>query len=460
MTYYYDLSQKLLSPGHDEKCLKWCEHILRFTLVDREEVLTENILSPFPIPSLPNVILGMVVSCLNRAELLNLIAVYPSLADHRFLAESMEISPSLDSIRLCTVTLPDVVKEVTCIGTTVTSPDFRNMMLDAYWKGLLSSSSLEKLATDDMTVLRDVELSTTLTTLTIEERENTSPQMRGINMCGVRLPHSVTNFRLIGSHLRPNDFRPQGGAFYFLISHHLPSVTSLTMRPCPCKEFWDNVNQSFYEKITHLSVNMEYDSFFPLSLTKKLGTLVFSGGIDYFTNFMHNVTLHSLRAFEYQQNPMDRVSSILKALLPVAPMVKILSLTAGIFIHKGRISVLEAYALQSFEYIRVRYCSLTNNLPFFLFLIPRVKCFDIFSHLKVRFDESGVIQVDDDAFFLLKDIVLQHGGRVDILYLSRNAHRSPLGVLRASCRVRVLCDTLFDFGKVVRNHPLLFAHDF
>ena len=161
--------------------------------------------STFPIASLTDVVLGMVVSYLNRQELLNVIVVYPSLADHRFQAESLEISPSLDSIRLCTVALPNAVKKIACIGTTVTSPDFRNMMLHAYWKALFSSTSLEEFATDDITVVGDVELSTTLTTFIIEEREDISPPMRGINMNGLRLPHSVTNFRLNipGSHLRP-----------------------------------------------------------------------------------------------------------------------------------------------------------------------------------------------------------------------------------------------------------------
>lgn len=231
------------------------------------------------------------------------------------------------------------------------------------------------------------------------------------------------------------------------------------MRPCPCKEFWDNVNPRFYEKITHLSVNLNHGSFFPLSLTKKLVTLIYSGCIDYFTNIMQNASLHCLRAFEYQRNPMDRVSSILQALLSVAPNVKILSLTAGSFIHRGRIRILEAFSLQMFEYIRVRYCSLTNNFQFLLFLIPRVKCFDIFSNIKVRYDESGVRQVDDEIFFRLEDIVVQYGGRVEILHLNRNAHHSPLGVLHSSCRVRVLCDTMFDFREVLRDHPLFISDD-
>lgn len=206
---------------------------------------------------------------------------------------------------------------------------------------------------------------------------------------------------------------------------------------------------------------MTTGSDFPLSRTKKLETLVFSGNMHTFGKIMRGVTLSSLKAFEYQYNPSFPVSSISSHILTACPGVKYLSLHFAHFLDGGRVSSMDMDFMQRFDYFRVRYFHLTifNNLPFLLKLIPRVKCFDLFSDVKVRVDELHVAHVDDDAVFSLRSRVIETGGSVEILYLDRVPRVSPFGGLLSRCRVRVICDPLFNFESVLRNHPLFFLHE-
>lgn len=435
--------------------------------MDTTEDAPQNTRSTFPLPRLPDVVLEMVVSNLNAEETLRLLTGCPSLVYRRFPITCLDMRPNLDSIRLCMVALPNSVKEITCIGTTVISAGFLNIMRDACWSGLLSSTSLEKLTTDDVGIISGIHLSTSLTTLKIEEKILASPPIRGMSMEGIHMPHSVTTlcldveYRAFFPSLSPYEFSPRNGNFFFDISRHFPSVTSLTMRPCPCKEFWDSFDDRYFEKIAHLSLKMTNGSYFPLSRTKKLETLVFSGIMEVFVKMMRGVTLSSLTAFEYEFNQSFPVSSISGTLLTAAPNVKYLSLHFAHFLESGRVSSMDMDFLQRFDYFRVRHFHLTifHNLPFLLQLIPRVKCFDVFSDVKVRADEFNVMHVDDDAIFSLQSEVIEAGGSVEISHLHRVPRVSPFGGLLSRCRVRVICDQQFNFESVLRDHPLLFRHE-
>lgn len=388
-----------------------------------------------------------------------MLTVFPTLAKHRCRMKSIEISPRLESIRLCMVTIPNFVEEITCIGVAGASAELRNTMSNI-WTRLLSSTSLKKLVTDDISVLRGVHLSNSLTAVRIEE-DRASPPMREINMDGIRLPNSVTEFRvnLVYSHVSPEDFRPQGGAFFFDISRHLPSLSSLTLRPCPCREFWTNVDPHFFQSIAHLSIRTGHGSFFPLSLTANLQTLVFSGPLGMLKNMMENVTLPSLKALDCQNYWINDVISLSQILLS-APEVKILSLQYCSFVNGSRMNMSEAHCMQKLEYLRVGFFSLSEkNVPSLLYFIRRFKCFDLFCNLKVWIDEQGVWQIHDTAMILMESAVMESGGRVEIVHLEKSARGTFFGTLTSRCLVRVLFDQTFNFENILQDHPLLFVCD-
>ena len=429
--------------------------------MEKEEATHQKAQSTSAPPAVPGLVLETLASYLDPQDLLNMLTVFPKLATQRFPIKSIKIAPALDSIRLCMVTIPNLVEEITCIGVAGASEELKNTM-GHIWTSLLSSTSLKKLVTDNIRVLLPgVHLSSSLTTLRIEENFMASPPMREINMDGIRFPASVTEFSVDVDihHIRPNDFRPTGGTCFFDISHHLPSLTSITLRPCPSRDFWTHVDPSFLHKITHLSIRLEPDSFFPLSLTPNLQTLVYSGTMADLLNMMENQTFSSLKALEYHNYWMSDRTPLSQILLS-APELKILSLHHSSFVHRGRFNTQEAHFMQNLDYFRVRYFNLNEEkIPFLRCLIPRLKCFDLFCDLMVKIDEN-VRHIDDPAFTLLETAVGEHGGHVEIVHLENNPRRTPFGVLTSRCHVRVLRDQTFNFESILRDHPLLFASKF
>lgn len=446
--------------GHNETIQHWYEHVLRFNLVHKKEEALGNTRDPL----LPDVALDMVVSNINKEDLMNLLAVHPSLAHRLYPINFLEINPSLDSIRLCMVANPNLVKEVKFVNVGMAASGLQTVMREHYWVKFLSSARLKILTIDDITVIRDIELTATLTTVKIEDEITACARdVMCIDMNGINLPKSVTNFRVkaVESRPAPFDFRPPShnrppGKLYFDISHHLPSVTSLEMRPCPCREFWDNVNDDFFQNISHLSIHAESGSFFPFSRAKNLKTLVFSGCRHALQFLMDGVTLDALTAFEYRCCSLYPVRWVRRVFMSAAPNLKYLSFRVSFFTCDDGDIHEDLNFLQRVDYFQARCFQLTWVVPFLLSLIPRVKCFDLFCDVKVGIDVSGVRHVDDESVFSLERKVMQYGGRVEIRYdgdCSMDHARFPF----LFCRVRVIRDLLFDCENVISDHPF-FSH--
>jgi hypothetical protein len=428
--------------------------------VEKEEATHQKAQSTSAPPAVPGLVLETLASYLDPQDLLNMLTVFPKLATQRFPIKSIKIAPALDSIRLCMVTIPNLVEEITCIGVAGASEELKNTM-GHIWTSLLSSTSLKKLVTDDISVLRGVDLRNSLAVVRIEG-DGPSPPMREINMDGIRLPNSVTEFSVNLDHeyVRPEDFRPQGGTFFFEISQNFPSLTSLTLRPCPCREFWTNVDPHFFQNIVHLSIKAGHRSFYPLSFTANLQTLVFSGPVGMLTHMMDNVTFPSLKAFAYEHVWISD-TTLLPRILVSAPEVKILSLSYCPLVHWGRVNMSEDPSMQKLEYLRVGFFPLSeNNLQSLLSFIRRLKCFDLFCNLTVSIDELGVRQIRDRAIVSMESAVVELGGRVEIVHLEKNVRQTFFGTMTSRCRVRVLLDQTFNFENVLQDHPLLFVYGF
>lgn len=446
------------------------EHILRFTLVDKEQLAMENVNTgkTSPLLALPNEILQIVFSFLNGKDLLNFFAVKPSwAADCRLTTKFVKISPSLDSIRLCMMSIPNSVEEVTITSTVVASAQLRDIMGNLCWKKILSSPRLKKLTTDDVSMLREVQLSSTLTKVRITNNKLECCAMQEIDMSGIHLfPSSVCKLEMVfESHnrsFRAYDYKPPSnglpsGKLFFDISHNFPALTSIRMNPSPCKEFWGTVDQDFLGNIAHLFLDdFEYDDcFFPFSLTKNLKTLVFGGRLTYgfqdaVPELMKDASLPFLTAFEYRYNDHSTkrpANSFLVPLLRAAPAVKYISLT---FANFDCLSQADQDVMQRFHYFRVHHFMLQEDIQFLFWLIPRVKCVDVLCHIDVRIDELGVKHAVDDAVLSVEAEAMKVGGHVKILYDPRHPHFFH-GKLRAC--VRVICDTKFDYRKIFDDHP-------
>ena len=437
------------------------EHVLHFNLVDKEDLGNKN--WTFPIDRLTDVILDKIVSNIRSEDLLNLLAVHPSLASRCFTMKTIEINPSLDSIRLCMVARPNMVEEIKCVDMRLAPRRLQNVMREHYWGKLLSSTSLTKLTTDDIAVLRGTQLSSTLTHVKIEDEVTAySQDVRSLDMNGINFPPSVTNFCLnaIGrcfnaSYFRPpSDNQPRGNLF-FDISRHFPSLTSLEISPCPCREFWETVDDRFFENIENLSIHAECDSFFPFSLVTNLKTLVFSGCRPGHLFPMYDAALDSLTAVAYRGGidyPIEWINGRFAIAAPNLKYLFVDSRGSGpnrLCFHRH-----EEF-LGRLHYFQARYWA--GDMQCVLCLIPAVKCFDIFCDLKVRIDEpGGLCVVDESEVSLLKSKVVEHGGRVEIRYVHG---RPPTveGVPIWFCRVRVINDVSFDCENVIRNYPFFSA---
>lgn len=434
--------------------MKWNDQILRFTLMDKELMALDNVERgpSSPLLSLPAEVLELVLSNLNAKDLLNFLTVQPRMPA-RFNTKLLEISPSLDSIRLCMLAFPHAVEEIMCISMGVASEELQNLMRSTYWNKYVTGKSVKKLTTDNIAIMKGLQLSSTLNTIQIQEEFMTSPPTGTLDVIEISLPHTVTKFSLQklshsdGQPVKPSDFSTQG-KFFFNISLLSSSLASLKMRPCPCEEFWRNVPLRFFQNVSHLSIEMEPGSYFPLSCAQNLKTFIFGGSIQDFGSTMQDVSLPSLTAFGYVGNSYESLSLISAPLFSAAPNVQCFSFTFAYM------SAEDVDFLGRFVYFRGGFLNLHMNLPFILQLIPRVKCFDFCAVIRVTIEDSGALTHAEQAMLSLNDEVLKVGGRMEIV------HRDPVTELGLSgncvCRVRVFCDPSFDFDNLFKECPLLF----
>jgi hypothetical protein len=438
------------------------KNILRFMLVDKEQVALENVQRgpSSPLLSLPAEMLNMVLSHLEDKELLNFLVVQPSRQpDVCFKPKLLDISPVLDSIRLCLLASQNSVEEIECFNMASVPADMKNAVHSACWKKNLSSNRLKKLTIHDLSLLKDVKMSSTLTTLCFEQNVFEPPfETKKRDVAGICFPVTVTNVSL--NYQTRSDFESDEGELAAGIFQLLPALKTLMMDKCPGKDFWRNVPTSVLENIRHLRFkSFSNKSYFPLSLATNLKTFVSDHGnleriqmMVRSTESLPNLTALSLPYGSWEtRGTIEAVKSKLNSFSFCAPKLKYVSFETFICTcYSGT----DVDFLANFDYVRVHGYAVgsEDDIAAILRCIARVKCFEFIMKLLSPADENSYI-------ISLRQEVEKVGGRLEILGCEDYQFYLPYWV-KYKVHVRIFSDPSFDFEKLSHEHPLLFEREF